>query len=241
MNKTDSGIYGINNLVNHKSYIGSSVNVQARMRRHLRLLLKNKHDNNHLQRAFNKYGEENFEFKIIEFCKQDKLLEREQYFIDVNRVCETGYNISPTAGSLLGLKCSDEHKRRISESHKGKICSVETKGKLSNINKGKYPSMETRLKMSQNSVGMRGKKHTTETKDKISRNHGMRGKTHTPEAKSKISAAMKNRVISIETRRKLSLINSGENHPMFGKHLSPETRQKMSESHKRGYRVEGIL
>jgi group I intron endonuclease len=52
------GIYRIINKINDKFYIGSSDNIERRFSRHLLDLKKNKHDNQHLQNAWNKYGKE---------------------------------------------------------------------------------------------------------------------------------------------------------------------------------------
>lgn len=78
-----SGIYCIENRVNHKSYIGSSKNLYQRLLKHFALLRHNKHENAHLQNAWNKYGEGNFEWSIIEICDNSTLTEREQYCIDL--------------------------------------------------------------------------------------------------------------------------------------------------------------
>ena len=78
-----SGIYCIENRINHKSYIGSSKNLYQRLLKHFALLRYNKHQNAHLQNAWNKYGEDNFEWSIIEICDNSILTEREQYCIDL--------------------------------------------------------------------------------------------------------------------------------------------------------------
>lgn len=78
-----SGIYCIENRINHKSYIGSSKNLYQRLLKHFALLRHNKHQNAHLQNAWNKYGEDNFEWSIIEMCDNSMLTEREQYCIDL--------------------------------------------------------------------------------------------------------------------------------------------------------------
>lgn len=83
----NSGIYAIINKVNGYRYIGQSVNITNRLWQHKSLLRNNHHtykngDLSLLQKAWNKYGEESFEFKIIEFCEVDKLDDRERYWID---------------------------------------------------------------------------------------------------------------------------------------------------------------
>lgn len=78
-----SGIYCIENKNNHKTYIGSSKNLYQRLLKHFALLRHDRHENAHLQSAWNKYGEDNFEWFILEFCDIANLTEREQYCIDL--------------------------------------------------------------------------------------------------------------------------------------------------------------
>lgn len=59
------GIYTITNIINDKYYVGSSLNVKNRLKVHKQQLIKNIHPNNHLQGAWNKYGEDNFKFEIV--------------------------------------------------------------------------------------------------------------------------------------------------------------------------------
>lgn len=78
-----SGIYCIENIVNHKTYIGSSKNIYQRLLKHFALLRHNKHQNPHLQSAWNKYGEDNFRWFVLEYCDVDILTKQEQYCIDL--------------------------------------------------------------------------------------------------------------------------------------------------------------
>jgi group I intron endonuclease len=60
------GLYKIKNLVNGKAYIGSSnKNTTGRLIQHKSDLKANRHFNEHLQRAWNKYGEESFTFEHL--------------------------------------------------------------------------------------------------------------------------------------------------------------------------------
>lgn len=130
-----SGIYLIRNKVNNKVYVGSTVkSLRSRLKRHLIILRLNKHHSAHLQRAYNKYGKESFEFKILEIVdNKNNILQREQYWIDYYK--STGlYNISPTAGSALGIKASEE---RLAKMRKLKP-SEETKRKISISLKERY-------------------------------------------------------------------------------------------------------
>lgn len=76
-----SGVYCIINTKNGKRYIGSSKNIARRLWEHRSYLRKNYHENKHLQNAWNKYGEAVFDFYIVEKCKEDALIEREQFYI----------------------------------------------------------------------------------------------------------------------------------------------------------------
>ena len=78
-----SGIYCIENIINHKTYIGSSKNIYQRLLKHFALLRHNKHQNAHLQNAWNKYGEKAFRWFVIEYCDDNALVQKEQESIDL--------------------------------------------------------------------------------------------------------------------------------------------------------------
>lgn len=116
-NKRDNFVvYKITNTINQKFYIGSAVYFAARRGEHLSLLRKNSHHNKHLQNSFNKYGEQNFKFEILEYATKETLIEREQFYIDtLNPV----FNFLKTAYSSIGFKHSEETKRHLSNTFKG--------------------------------------------------------------------------------------------------------------------------
>lgn len=114
------GIYKIVNKINNKIYIGSAVHLSRRWAYHRFTMRRNKSCCRILQKAWNKYGEDNFIFEIIEIViDKNKLLEREQFYLDVFKPYEIGYNICKIAGSNLGLKRSPESCKRISDGKKG--------------------------------------------------------------------------------------------------------------------------
>lgn len=83
------GIYKIENLINHKVYIGQSVHIERRWREHCQPMTKSV-----ISDAIKKYGKENFSFQILEECEKEKLNEREKYYIDkYNCIVPKGYNI----------------------------------------------------------------------------------------------------------------------------------------------------
>ena len=96
----ESGIYKIRNSITSDCYIGSATNLRQRWIAHRSALGLNRHNNQHLQNAWNKYGSDAFEFIVIELCEKSQLLEKEQHYID----SETpAYNISKVASSPLGV------------------------------------------------------------------------------------------------------------------------------------------
>jgi len=145
---SNSGIYIIENLSNGKRYVGSAVNLNSRKSCHFTSLVKNKHANVKLQSAWNKYGECCFIFYVIEYVDdKTKLIEREQYWIDALNVVEDGYNISPSAGSLLGFKHSAEFRARCKVLGKTPA-NLENLAKLALMNIDRPCEKSTRIKIS---------------------------------------------------------------------------------------------
>lgn len=147
---TNSGCYMITNTINGKIYIGSSENINKRWNEHKNMLLKNKHDNNHLQAAYNKYGIGAFEYIIIRYCDKEDCLFFEQIYLDTywdgGNLC---YNIAKDAtapmkgrkhseGFMVGKNNSMFGK---SSSMLGKHHTTETKNKISSANIGKNNGM----------------------------------------------------------------------------------------------------
>jgi group I intron endonuclease len=108
-----SGIYKIINKINGKYYIGSSTNIVGsnnRWDRHKRSLNKNKHHNIHLQRAWNKYGKENFEFIIVEKISRAELINREQHYLNIaKKELNKCYNIKFVADGTNFRKSYDRY------------------------------------------------------------------------------------------------------------------------------------
>lgn len=104
------GIYQIYNLINHKRYIGQSSNLDFRWTHHRADLRGNNHHNRHLQGAWNKYGESNFQFSILEECLENQLNEKEQYWIEYydSYNPEHGYNLDHGGLGTRGYKHTDE-------------------------------------------------------------------------------------------------------------------------------------
>ena len=111
------GIYKIQSKVKpEKFYIDSAIYIRNRWAMHLNDLKKNHHHASKLQNHYNKYGKDDLILIIVEPCLPEFLVIREQYYI--NKL-KPFFNSSPTASSSLGIKRSDETKRKISESRRG--------------------------------------------------------------------------------------------------------------------------
>lgn len=177
----NAGIYKITNLINNKIYIGSTHNFIERKSKH-----KCRKSNTMISRAIFKYGWDNFTFEIVEYCELEKLIEREQFYLDLLQPFRenNGYNIlrSCISNGWLGHNHSDETKV---------LMSVKKEGYIP-WNKGKTGvqkcSDETRELMSINRKGegnsFYNKNHTQEAKDKIAEK--ARGRDHSYEYKSVI-------------------------------------------------------
>lgn len=111
------GVYKLVNLINGKFYIGSTKNMRKRLWKHRALLRHNKHNNPHLQNSWNKYGENNFDYCILETCNEQNQYEREQFYIDT---LHPEYNIAeivelPSYTEESRKKHSETRKRMFAE------------------------------------------------------------------------------------------------------------------------------
>lgn len=177
----EQGIYCITNLINNKKYIAQAENITIRWKGHIKDLNKKIHHNCHLQRAWDKYGEHNFKFEIIEVVENnDSLYIREDYWMKkINTLDRTyGYNIREASKNA---PIAEETKKKLSNVHKGKSKSEEHKKKLSDAGKKRKASEETKKKISESN---KGKKHSEASKQKMSERQ--KGKKLTIEHKQKL-------------------------------------------------------
>lgn len=211
-----SGIYKIQSIIKpERIYIGSAVKINERWWDHRKTLRKNKHHSPKLQRHYNKYGEEDLQFSIIEPCLPVFLTAREQYYIDsVNPF----FNICKVAGSTLGIKYTDESKDKLRRLRIGKTP----------WNKGLHVGN-----------GWKGRKHSEETKQKIKQKK--LGRKATEETRSKISEGHKGKQMG-SSNPMFGVRRFGKDNPMYGKScwrrgkkfspLSDEHKRKLSEKGK---------
>jgi predicted GIY-YIG superfamily endonuclease len=128
-------IYKITNIINRKFYIGSTEDYFKRRQNHKYNLRHNCHPNQYLQSSFNKHGETNFIFEIVEYCEITNLIEREQYCLDLYQTYNNkiGYNLSPTAGRTTGIICSEETKSKIGKANKERYKNGFSEEHIKNI------------------------------------------------------------------------------------------------------------
>ena len=121
---------------------------------------------------------------------------------------------------MYGKHLSEEHKKKISESEKGKKDSEETRKKKSESQIGKKHTKETKLKISKANSGKNNYWYEI-----TSSNHPMYGRKHTTESRKKMSVAHTGVKFSEERIEKMRITSTGRKHTAISK-------QKMSEAHK---------
>jgi len=220
-----TGIYCIKNSMNNMLYIGQSINIEKRIVKHKRKLLIGKHENIYLQRVWNKYGKDNFEFFSLESCDKSSLDEQEIYYINLfDSMYPKGYNLN--TGGNLNKEISEEVRNKIGRGNKGKTLSDETKRKIS-------------IGISGKNNGMYGKHQSEESKRKSSESHKgqspwNKGIPTPEEIKKKISEATIGRKPSKETTEKIARALQGKRAGKTGYHGV----YKIKENTKKRFRAE---
>lgn len=112
-NRGKAGVYRWVNIINNKTYIGSSSNLSERFLDYYqaRVLLKSKTP---IHSALLKYGYSNFKLEILEYCEREQVISREQHYFDT---LKPEYNVLKIAGSGLGFRHSPETIARMKSIH----------------------------------------------------------------------------------------------------------------------------
>jgi group I intron endonuclease len=220
-----SAIYFIEHIKTGCRYVGSAINSERRQKQHLSDLRNNAHFNPLLQRSWNKYGEGQFRFGVLEWIDDPvQLVPREQHWIDSTPL---KFNLCPAAGSALGRSCRPETIERMSAAARGRQFSEETRARMSAVAKGRIISRETRDKIG---AANKGRIKTREERDRLSA-----GKTNPPDStRRKLSEAMKRRhaegrapvatARSEETRAKISAVKRERNQLKREARTRPKTQ-----------------
>jgi group I intron endonuclease len=205
-------VYVTTNIISGKQYVGDrSCNGDPYKDQYLGSGLN-------IVKAIKKYKKENFKKEILEFfdSKQDAFDGQEKYINKFNTLIPNGYNISPLGGHNAMGCLSEETKKKISESNKGKHYKNGMYGKkMSEFAKAKIKKAKTGTTLSK------------ETKKKISESN--KGKKHTEEYKKLMSEKLKGRKFSEETLKKMSNSQVG-NRNCVGRAYSLETKEKISKT-----------
>lgn len=226
-----SGIYRIVYLGDGREYIGSAVNFRQRWYLHLSQLRNGKHHSKHLQRVFDKYGEESLVCEVIEdifippgldkMQMRDRILPIEQEWLDERQPAMNG---SKTAGSMLGFKQSEETKQKISESNKGRTNSPETRAKISAANKGKKKPPGRKLDEAHiAAISESNRTRVLSDEARANMGAGQKRRYEDPEERRKQSERKKGIKPTDEHRRKLS-----ESSALRGKPRTDEAKAKIS-------------
>lgn len=240
----ESGIYAIINVVNGKCYVGSAVNLERRWREHRRQLKSGAHPNRYLQSAWLKYGEGSFEFSVLMDCSHERLIEEEQKAMD--RMAPE-YNLSPTAGSTLGFKFSEESRAKLSRSMMGKGRGVARDpalvAKTAEAHRGKVRPPETGRKISEKLKGrqrdpahveaaaskLRGRKRPPEEVKHLIGNKHACGQVFSDERRASMAAATREQYANGErSRERPPEYREKIAASLRGRKLTPEHRAAVS-------------
>lgn len=222
----DTGIYSITNTLNGRRYVGSASSIKKRWRQHIRTLGTGKHHSRFMQRCFDKHGESAFRFEVLLYCSRDNLLMYEQALIDG---LKPEYNSTPTAGSQLGYRHSDETRAKLKAARARNPSSPR---------KGMAHTEESRKKISESRKGKGGGPMSDDRKVKIGAAH--KGKVIPQEMRDRISKALTGLKQSAATIEKRSAKLRGRKMPegfsesqrlrMIGSKMSDSAREKLSRS-----------
>lgn len=244
-----SGIYHIYNTVTGKSYVGSAASLKRRWIDHRNLLLKDQHHSIKLQRSWNKHGKKAFKYLVLEYVEQsENLIEREQFWIEKLNAFGEGYNMTPTAGNMLGFTHSEKTRQKMSKDRKGTNTgpkSEKHKASLSaaistanaklreqglpHPNAGKPKSEETKAKFRKpkregtSEVFKQVQRKIQEERKAAGLEHPLKGRKRTPEQIAK--------AVEAKRRNKEAKIAAGTFiEPNKGKKRTEEQRQRIAEA-----------
>jgi len=171
------------------------------------------------QRALRKYGWEDFYWtKVFESDDINVLKKREIMLIQLYNSFKNGYNSTLGGDGCVGVKMSEETKKKMSETKKGIKKTEEHKRKISESLKGHCFTEITKKKISEK---LKGIKRSEETRIKIS------------EAQKVVKKGIKRDIYYVQKFL-------GKNNPFYGKKHSEETKKKMSETKRKNREIKQL-
>ena len=210
------GVYKISNTLCHegKYYIGYSCNIKQRLQKHKSTLRGGNHCNIRMQRAYEKYGSDCFDYEILQECENEEEAKYiELSYLEDLTIRDKLYNLHYNSSGGDMLTFHPDRKQIIEKRVK------EQKEQISKMTK---EERQERWGQSGEKNGMYGRTHTDEVKKRLSisikcREPPFKGKQHSEETKLYLSKVRKGKY-------------TGKDNPFFGKQHSEETKQKLRES-----------
>lgn len=194
-----SGIYQIVNVINKKTYIGSSKNIIRRWYIHKSALKNNRHHCTYLQRSWNKHGKDAFKFEIIKeipFESEAQLLAEELAIIKEQM---PAYNIGGVGGgdNLTNNPNRDDIIRRMTEGLHERISKMsddEKKRKWSRPGKSN-PNWKGGLTFCKCGNRIDSSNHTcADCRNRSGTNNPFYGKSHSTQTRQIVSRKMKGKL-----------------------------------------------
>ena len=182
MTNPNSGIYQIRNQQNNKCYVGSAVNMYQRYHRHLHDLRHSKHHSIVLQRAFDKYGEDAFNFDILELVEGDLRIVEQTYLDELNP--EYNMSLIATGGRVAGWTHTEAAKEKIRQASLAMWKRMSEQERNKHIKSlgapftGKTHTPESNEKNRQSHLGTSWGSHTDKTKEKLGKSAHTRWHTN---------------------------------------------------------------
>lgn len=193
-------------------YIGQTCAMKERSVQHMRHLRAGRHDNSRMQRSFEKYGEGAFSFAPVLMCERSMLTEYEQAVLD-HHIATFGERsvvnvMRQCVRSHLGVKRTDETRRKMSAAQTGLKKSAQALENMSKAMTGKRRTPDECRKISEahkatprhpNSLaalaaGQKGEKRLARLREALVG----KPKVHSDETKAKIAASLTGRKQSPE-------------------------------------------
>lgn len=225
-----SGVYEIVCNPTGKRYVGSAVDFEKRWKAHRFHLCKGTHHSRHMQSAWLKHGAEAFEFRKIIICAKDQALMYEQ--IAMNAL-KPEFNTSPTAGSMLGVKFSDEVRAKMAASKMGNQHTLGFRHRPETIEmlRARQTGVPSPTKGTRRAAATveavaaahRGMKRSDETKERI-RQKAL-GRTRSLESVERGAAKLRGKTLSAERVAKMI-----GNKNAAGRVQTPEEKARRAES-----------